>query len=60
MKLLNTSGRLSPDVGGNEEQSEMTDYDSRRTGNRLLDTGSTPVWSTKKYRSYAGLLAFKN
>ncbi len=25
----------------------MTDYDSRRTGNRLLDTGSTPVWSTK-------------
>ena len=25
----------------------MTDYDSRRTGNGLLDTGSTPVWSTK-------------
>ena len=24
----------------------MTDYDSRRTGNGLLDTGSTPVWST--------------
>ncbi len=23
----------------------MTDYDSRRTGNGLLDTGSTPVWS---------------
>ena len=22
-------------------------YDSRRTGNGLLDTGSTPVWSTK-------------
>ncbi len=50
MKLLNTSGRLSPDVGGNEEQSEMTDYDSRRTGNRLLDTGSTPVWSTKNQK----------
>ena len=26
----------------------MTDYDSRRTGNGLLDTGSTPVWSTLK------------
>ena len=26
----------------------MTDYDSRRTGNGLLDTGSTPVWSTKE------------
>lgn len=25
----------------------MTDYDSRRTGNGLLDTGSTPVWSTR-------------
>lgn len=24
----------------------MSDYDSRRTGNGLLDTGSTPVWST--------------
>lgn len=23
----------------------MSDYDSRRTGNGLLDTGSTPVWS---------------
>ena len=26
----------------------MTDYDSRRTGNGLLDTGSTPVWSTRR------------
>lgn len=26
----------------------MSDYDSRRTGNGLLDTGSTPVWSTFK------------
>ena len=26
----------------------MRDYDSRRTGNGLLDTGSTPVWSTGK------------
>ena len=26
----------------------MTDYDSRRTGNGLLDTGSTPVWSTSQ------------
>lgn len=25
----------------------MTEYDSRRTGNRLLDMGSTPIWSTK-------------
>ena len=24
----------------------MTDYDSRRTGNGLLDMGSTPIWST--------------
>ena len=27
-------------------ESQTTDYDSRRTGNRLLDTGSTPIWST--------------
>ena len=25
----------------------MIEYDSRRTGNGLLDTGSTPVWSTE-------------
>ena len=25
----------------------ITDYDSRRTGNGLLDTGSTPVYSIK-------------
>lgn len=29
----------------------MTDYDSRRTGNGLLDTGSTPVWSTRRGRN---------
>ena len=28
----------------------MTDYDSRSTGNGLLDTGSTPVWSTFQLR----------
>ncbi len=28
----------------------MIEYDSRRTGNGLLDTGSTPVWSTKMKR----------
>ena len=28
------------------EQSETTDYDSRRTVNGSLDTGSTPVYST--------------
>ena len=46
MKLLNGLGCLFPDSGGNEVQSEIADYDSRRTGNGLLDTGSTPVWST--------------
>ena len=29
----------------------MTDYDSRRTGNGLLDTGSTPVYSTRQGRN---------
>lgn len=28
-------------------RTEITDYDSRRTGNGLLDTGSTPVYSIK-------------
>ena len=46
MKLPNVPGRPPPGTGGNEEQSETADYDSRRTGNGLLDTGSTPVWST--------------
>ncbi len=32
----------------------MRDYDSRRTGNGLLDTGSTPVWSTRKSSQNAG------
>ncbi len=41
----------------------MTDYDSRRTGNGLLDTGSTPVWSTEiktvKNRSKSAFDDFK-
>lgn len=48
MKLLNVLGRPPPDTGGNEEYSIMADYDSRRTGNGLLDTGSTPVYSIKE------------
>ena len=46
MKLLNGSGCQFPDSGGNEGYPATTDYDSRRTGNGLLDTGSTPVYST--------------
>ena len=33
----------------------MIEYDSRRTGNGLLDTGSTPVWSIMNPSIYAGL-----
>jgi len=45
MKLLNESGCLFPDSGGNEGLPEITDYDSRRTGNGFLDAGSTPAYS---------------
>ena len=31
-----------------EASSARTDYGSRRTGDGLLDTGSTPVWSIEK------------
>ena len=36
----------------------MSDYDSRRTGNGLLDTGSTPVWSTEKVLKTPGAAGF--
>ena len=38
----------------------MSDYDSRRTGNGLLDTGSTPVWSTEKVLKMPECRFFKN
>ena len=31
-----------------QRECQITDYDSRRTVNGLLDTGSTPVYSTIK------------
>jgi len=46
MKLPNMSGCSFPGMGGNGCYTTITDYDSRRTGNGLLDTGSTPVYST--------------
>ena len=33
----------------------MSDYDSRRTGNGLLDTGSTPVWSIDDFYNQMGM-----
>ena len=33
----------------------MSDYDSRRTGNGLLDTGSTPVWSSMIFYNQMGM-----
>ena len=48
MKLLKESGCLFPATGGNEGLPTITNYDSRRTVNGLLDTGSTPVYSTIK------------
>lgn len=45
MKLLNVSGCLFPDTGGNEGLPAITNYDSRRTGNGFLDAGSTPAYS---------------
>ena len=33
------------DLKPNILRADITDYDSRRTGNGFLDTGSTPVWS---------------
>ena len=35
---------------------QITNYDSRRTWDGLLDTGSTPVISTKKSQFYAGFV----
>ena len=54
MKLLNESGCLFPDSGGNAGLPEITNYDSRRTGNGFLDAGSTPAYSIKKafFRSF--------
>ena len=43
MKLLNEQGCQLPGSGGNEGFPEITDYDSRRTGNGSLDAGSTPA-----------------
>lgn len=37
----------------------MTDYDSRRTGNGLLDTGSTPVWSIREKSKKIADIPFK-
>ena len=45
MKLPNEPGRRFPGSGGNEGLPEIIDYDSRRTGNRSLDAGSTPAYS---------------
>ena len=47
MKLPSANGCQFPTAGGNRPglPARTADYDSRRTGNRLLDTGSTPVWS---------------
>ena len=39
-----------------QRECQRTDYDSRRTGNRLLDTGSIPVRSIKKVLGDAGCL----
>ena len=46
MKLLSGAGCRFPASGGNEGFPEISDYDSRRTGNRSLDAGSTPAYST--------------
>lgn len=45
MKLLSGAGCRFPASGGNEGFPEISDYDSRRTGNRSLDAGSIPAYS---------------
>ena len=37
-------------VFDNLREIQTTDYDSRRTGERFLDTGSTPVQSTLSHK----------
>ena len=46
MKLLKVLGCWFPDTRGNEGLPTIINYNSRRTVNGLLDTGSTPVYST--------------
>ena len=38
-----------------QRECQTADYDSRRTGNRFLDTGSTPVISTQPFTSELGV-----